>query len=182
MPQGQSTGSVELTSQRVSNLATHNHGAFGRKESTTFFKFSNCQRFLLEGILTGSVYQKKQRAVFLLSEKSFTSLCQSELQAFDARIEAFKAVDTVVVGCSTDTSDVHKAFMNVPQSEGGIAGIQYPLVFDANKTISTNYDVLSGDYDYEDEGLLSADSDMVALRGLFLIDKTGVVQHQLINF
>ncbi|MDG2208412.1 MAG: redoxin domain-containing protein [Flavobacteriales bacterium] len=125
---------------------------------------------------------RKSNVLFFFYPKSFTSLCQSELQAFDARIEAFKAVDTVVVGCSTDTSDVHKAFMNVPQSEGGIAGIQYPLVFDANKTISTNYDVLSGDYDYEDEGLLSADSDMVALRGLFLIDKTGVVQHQLINF
>lgn len=124
----------------------------------------------------------KSNVLFFFYPKSFTSICQSELQAFDVCIDAFKALDTVVVGCSTDTSEVHKAYMNVPQSEGGIAGIQYPLVSDANKTISTNYDVLSGDYDYGDDGLLSADSDMVALRGLFLIDKTGMVQHQLINF
>jgi peroxiredoxin (alkyl hydroperoxide reductase subunit C) len=72
--------------------------------------------------------------------------------------------------------------LNTNPAHGGIKGVNYPLVSDANKTISTNYDVLSGEYDYTEDGHISADSDMVALRGLFLIDKTGIVQHQLINF
>jgi peroxiredoxin 2/4 len=127
-------------------------------------------------------YIGNSNVLFFFYPKSFTGLCQSELQAFDVQLDAFKAVDTVVVGCSTDTSDTQRAFMKVPQAEGGIQGVRYPLVSDANKTITTNYDVLSGEYDYTEDGLLSADSDMVALRGLFLIDKTGVVQHQLINF
>ncbi len=120
--------------------------------------------------------------LFFFYPKSFTGLCQSELQAFDEQLDGFKAVDTAVVGCSTDTSEAQMAFMKIPQSEGGIEGIRYPLVSDASKTIATNYDVLSGEYDYTEDGLLSADSDMVALRGLFLIDKTGIIQHQLINF
>lgn len=124
----------------------------------------------------------KQNVLFFFYPKSFTGLCQSELHAFNEQLDAFKAVDTAIVGCSTDTSDVHMAFLNASPSHGGIKGVNYPLVSDANKTISTNYDVLSGEYDYTEDGHISADSDMVALRGLFLIDKTGMVQHQLINF
>ena len=73
--------------------------------------------------------------------------------------------------------------MNVPQSEGGIAGIQYPLVSDANKTISTNYDVLSGDYGlWRTTDFYPPIPTWSLCAGLFLIDKTGMVQHQLINF
>ena len=124
----------------------------------------------------------KSNVILFFYPKSFTGLCQSELNAFNEQIEAFRAVDTTVVGCSTDTSDVHLAFLSADPSQGGIKGLNYPLVSDANKTIATNYDVLSGEYDYTEDGLISADSDMVALRGLFLIDKNGIVQHQLINF
>ena len=69
----------------------------------------------------------------------------------------------------------------MPKSNGGIQGITYPIVADTNKTISTNYDVIAGDYDFNDEGDLIASGELVAYRGLFLIDKNGVVQHQTVN-
>jgi peroxiredoxin (alkyl hydroperoxide reductase subunit C) len=65
---------------------------------------------------------------------------------------------------------------------GGIQGITYPIVADTTKTISTNYGVLFGEYEYNEEGMLTAKGPMIALRGLFLIDKNGVVMHQLVNF
>ena len=70
---------------------------------------------------------------------------------------------------------------NCQRTKGGIKGITYPLVADSNKIISDAYDVLNGEYDYNEEGELVATGSMIAYRGLFLIDKEGVVQHQLVN-
>ena len=70
----------------------------------------------------------------------------------------------------------------MPKEEGGLKGVTYPLVADLNKTVSTNYDVLAGEYDYDEEGNLLAHGNLVAYRGLFLIDKEGIVRHQLVNF
>ena len=69
----------------------------------------------------------------------------------------------------------------MPKAQGGIQGVTYPLVADTAKTISTNYDVLTGMYDYDEEGNLISDNELIAFRGLFLIDKDGIVQHQLVN-
>ena len=69
----------------------------------------------------------------------------------------------------------------MPKKQGGIQGVTYPLVADTNKTISKNYDVLTGDYFYDDNDNLQATGELIAYRGLFLIDKTGVVRHQLVN-
>ncbi|GAB3828882.1 hypothetical protein GCM10028895_42980 [Pontibacter rugosus] len=86
-----------------------------------------------------------------------------------------------VVGCSTDTHFSHFAWLSTPQDQGGIQGVQYPLVADAAKTIATNYDVLAGHYEYNEEGEMTFVGDPVAYRGLFLIDKEGVVRHQVVN-
>jgi len=67
------------------------------------------------------------------------------------------------------------------KKHGGIKGITYPVVADTNKTISSNYDVLAGDFFYDEDGMLQAEGELVAYRGLFLIDKNGNVRHQLIN-
>jgi peroxiredoxin (alkyl hydroperoxide reductase subunit C) len=67
------------------------------------------------------------------------------------------------------------------KNHGGIKGVTYPIVADTNKTISMNYDVLAGDLDWNDEGEMIATGELVAYRGLFLIDKTGKVRHQLVN-
>jgi peroxiredoxin (alkyl hydroperoxide reductase subunit C) len=86
-----------------------------------------------------------------------------------------------VVGCSTDTHFSHFAWLNTPRNQGGIEGVEYPLVADAAKTISTNYDVLAGHYEYNEDGEMTFVGEPVAYRGLFLIDKEGVVRHQVVN-
>lgn len=127
-------------------------------------------------------YNGKQNVLLIFYPKDFTGLCQSELVAFQERLGDFEDRNTAVVACSTDTADTHAAAARVPQDQGGIEGVTFPIVSDANKTIATNYDVISGDYEYSDEGLLTCNSEMTALRGSFLIDKNGMVQHQLLNF
>ena len=67
------------------------------------------------------------------------------------------------------------------KGEGGIKGVTYPIVADTNKTISKNFDVLTGDFFYDEDENLQADNELVAYRGLFLIDKEGIVRHQVIN-
>jgi peroxiredoxin (alkyl hydroperoxide reductase subunit C) len=97
----------------------------------------------------------------------FTFVCPSEIIAFDAAIAKFQKKNTQVLGCSVDSHFTHLAWKNTPRKQGGLGSIQYPLVSDLSKQISRDYGVLL------DGG--------VALRGLFLIDKTGVVRHALIN-
>ena len=71
--------------------------------------------------------------------------------------------------------------MNTPKDDGGIHGVKYPLVADFDKTISMNFGVLAGDYDYDEDGNYFFDGNPVAYRGLFLIDEEGTVRHELIN-
>ena len=71
--------------------------------------------------------------------------------------------------------------MNTDIEKGGIKGVTYPLVSDLSKTISENYDVLAGEFEYNEDGEMDFEGDPVAYRGLFLIDKQGVVRHQVVN-
>ena len=98
----------------------------------------------------------------------FTFVCPTELHAFAARLEDFKKRDTVVIGVSVDSHFSHLAWLKTPKARGGIEGVRYPIVSDLNKSISGAYDVL-----VEGRG--------IAYRGLFLIDKAGVVRHQVVN-
>ena len=95
--------------------------------------------------------------------------------------EEFKKKDCEIIGCSTDTAETHWGWLQLPKDKGGIQGVTYPLIADGNKLISDAYDVLNGEYDYNEEGELVANASMIAYRGLFLIDKEGVIQHQLVN-
>ena len=111
----------------------------------------------------------------------FTFVCPSELHAFQAQLDEFQKRNCEIIGCSTDTAETHWGWLQMPKEKGGIKGVTYPLIADGNKLISDAYDVLNGEYDYNEEGELIANSNMIAYRGLFLIDKDGVVQHQLVN-
>ena len=123
----------------------------------------------------------KQEVIFFFYPKDFTFVCPTELHAFQEKLADFEAKGVAVVGCSTDTAESHAAYLRMPKTQGGIQGVTYPLVADTAKTISTNYDVLNGMYDYDEEGNLTSDNELIAFRGLFLIDKDGIVQHQLVN-
>ena len=126
-------------------------------------------------------YLGKKHVILFFYPKDFTFVCPTELHAFQARLADFEAKGVAVVACSTDTEQSHWGWLQVPKEHGGIKGVTYPIVADTNKTISTNYDVLAGHYEYNDEGELTAVGEMIAYRGLFLIDKDGIVQHQVVN-
>ena len=98
----------------------------------------------------------------------FTFVCPSEIIAFSNRMDKFKALGTKVLGVSVDSQFSHYAWRNTSPNDGGIGKINFPLVADLTKQISTDYGVL-----IEGAG--------VALRGSFLIDKAGNIRHYVIN-
>lgn len=98
----------------------------------------------------------------------FTFVCPTEIIAFSDRIKEFDALNTAIVGVSTDSHFSHLAWINTPRKAGGLGDMNYPLMADFKKTVSRDYGVL-----VEEAGL--------ALRGLFLIDPTGTVRQVTIN-
>lgn len=126
-------------------------------------------------------YLGNKYVVLFFYPKDFTFVCPSELHAFQAKLAEFESRNCAVVGVSTDTEESHWAWLQMPKAKGGIQGVKYPIVADTNKTISTNYDVLVGEYYYDEDEELQSEGPMIAYRGLFLIDKEGIVQHQLVN-
>jgi peroxiredoxin 2/4 len=126
-------------------------------------------------------YIGKKHVIFFFYPKDFTFVCPTELHAFQEKIAEFEKRNVAIVGCSTDTEQSHWGWLQVPKAQGGIQGIKYPVVADTTKTISMNFGVLSGEYDVNEDGQLVATGEMIAFRGLFLIDKEGIVRHELIN-
>ncbi|NCA86576.1 MAG: peroxiredoxin [Clostridia bacterium] len=126
-------------------------------------------------------YIGKKYVVFFFYPLDFTFVCPTEILAFQEQIEEFEKRNVAVVACSTDSKYSHWAWLNTEKKDGGIKGVKFPLVSDLTKTISKNYDVLDGDFDYNEDGELEFDGTGVAYRGLFLIDKQGVVRHQVVN-
>lgn len=98
----------------------------------------------------------------------FTFVCPTELIALDEKLDEFKKRNAEVIGISVDSQYSHYAWRNLPREKGGVGNLGYPLVSDLDKAISTAYGVL-----LEKPG--------IALRGLFIIDKKGVLRHITIN-
>lgn len=121
---------------------------------------------MLEGF-TLEQFQGKYVVLFFYP-LDFTFVCPTELHAFQGRLDAFEKRNCQVVGCSVDSHFSHHAWLRTPKNKGGVEGITYPIISDINKTIARDYDVLKSD-----EG--------IAYRGLFLIDRAGVVRHQVVN-
>jgi len=126
-------------------------------------------------------YIGKKHVVFFFYPLDFTFVCPTELIAFQNKIEEFDKRNVAVVGCSIDSEFSHWKWLNTEKNDGGIKGVKYPLVADLSKTIAENYDVLAGEYDYNEEGESEFNGTPVAYRGLFLIDKQGIVRHQVVN-
>lgn len=106
--------------------------------------------------------------VFFFYPLDFTFVCPTELHAFQDKLKEFEKRNTQVIGCSIDSWFSHAAWLKTPKSSGGIQGITYPIVSDIHKSIARDYEVLK-----EEDG--------IAYRGLFLIDREGVIRHQLVN-
>ena len=110
---------------------------------------------------------KGKTVVLFFYPLDFTFVCPTEIVGFDKSIQEFEKRDVQVIGVSVDSQFSHYAWRNTDRKDGGIGEVQYPLVADLSKKISTDYGVLV--------------NGAIALRGLFLIDKEGVVRHQLVN-
>jgi peroxiredoxin (alkyl hydroperoxide reductase subunit C) len=130
--------------------------------------------FALEGVLNGnfSTYRladyRGKWVVLFFYPLDFTFVCPTEILAFSDRLGEFRKVGADVLGASIDSKFSHLAWTEKPREEGGIKGLAYPLLEDLGKDLARDYGVLSED-------------GKVALRGLFLIDPDGVVQHATIN-
>jgi peroxiredoxin (alkyl hydroperoxide reductase subunit C) len=126
-------------------------------------------------------YIGKKYVVLFFYPKDFTFVCPTELHAFQEKLAEFEKRNVAVVACSTDTEQSHWGWLQLEKKQGGIKGITYPVIADTSKTITANFDVLNGEYYWDDNNQMRATSELIAYRGLFLIDLNGVVQHQLVN-
>jgi len=126
-------------------------------------------------------YLGKKHVIFFFYPLDFTFVCPTEILAFQEKMEEFEKRNVAVVGCSIDSEFSHWAWLNTELKDGGIKGVKFPLVADLSKTIAENYGVLAGEYDYDEEGNSTFKGVPVAYRGLFLIDKEGIVRHTVIN-
>lgn len=110
---------------------------------------------------------KGKYVVLFFYPLDFTFVCPSEIIAFDDKVTEFTSRSCELIGVSVDSHFTHWAWKNTPRNKGGIGNIQYPLVADLTKNIARDYGVLV--------------NDAIALRGLFLIDREGIVRHALVN-
>lgn len=126
-------------------------------------------------------YIGKKYVILFFYPKDFTFVCPTELHAFQERLADFEKRNTAIVAASTDSEQSHWAWLQTSKKMGGIQGVTYPIVADTNKTIASKFDVLDGTLTMNADGTFEASGELVAYRGLFLIDKKGVVRHQIVN-
>lgn len=117
--------------------------------------------------ITLSSFRGKNYVALFFYPLDFTFVCPSEIIAFSKRAKAFEERNTQIIGVSVDSKFSHFAWRNTPVEKGGIGSIDFPLVSDLTKEISRDYGVLV--------------DDSVALRGTFVIDKSGIVRHATLN-
>jgi peroxiredoxin (alkyl hydroperoxide reductase subunit C) len=126
-------------------------------------------------------YLGKKYIVLFFYPADFTFVCPTEIIAFQEHKADFEKRNVQVIGVSTDSQFSHWKWLQTEQKNGGIKGVTFPLIADQAKTISENYDVLAGSYEYSEDGELEFIGTPMAYRGLFLIDRDGIVQHQVVN-
>ncbi|MBX2829004.1 MAG: peroxiredoxin [Flavobacteriaceae bacterium] len=128
--------------------------------------------------------QQEQKKILLFwYPKDFTFVCPTELHAFQEALAEFEKRNTLVVGASCDTPEVHFAWLNTPKNMGGIEGISYPIIADSNRNLSSQLgilDITNERYDEETNTVL-VEGDNVTYRATYLIDEDGTVFHESIN-
>ncbi|PKQ45548.1 peroxiredoxin [Confluentibacter flavum] len=115
--------------------------------------------------------------------KDFTFVCPTELHAFQAAIGEFEKRNTILIGASCDTPEVHFAWLNTSKDNGGIEGVTYPILADTNRNLSSILgilDITKETYD-EETGTVLLEGDNVTYRATYLIDENGLVQHESVN-
>lgn len=128
--------------------------------------------------------QKNNKKVVLFwYPKDFTFVCPTELHAFQQALPEFEKRNTMVIGASCDTAEVHFAWLNTSKDNGGIEGVSYSLIADSNRNLSRALDILDitgVSYD-EETGIELLEGDNVTYRATYLIDEEGTVFHEGVN-
>ena len=114
-----------------------------------------------------SQFRSQRYVVLFFYPLDFTFVCPTELHEFQAKLATFRELGAEVIGASVDSAHSHLAWLRTPRDQGGIQGVEYPILSDFTKAVAHAYDVLL--------------PDGMALRATFLIDKAGVVQAELVN-
>ena len=128
--------------------------------------------------------QKNGKKVLLFwYPKDFTFVCPTELHAFQEALPDFDKRNTIVIGASCDTAEVHFAWLNVEKDNGGIEGVTYSLLADSNRNLANTLGILDlTDENYDEEtGIVTVEGDNVTYRATYLIDEEGTVFHESIN-
>jgi len=125
----------------------------------------------------------KKKVLLFWYPKDFTYVCPTELHAFQAALKDFEDKNTMVIGASCDTAEVHFAWLNTPKDNGGIEGVTYPIIADSNRNLSSRLGILDSTNErYDDEtGHITVDGDNVSYRATYLIDEEGTVFHEGVN-
>lgn len=116
--------------------------------------------------------------------KDFTFVCPTELHAFQQSLAEFEKRNTIVIGASCDTAEVHFAWLNTPKDQGGIEGVTYSLLADSNRNLSSTLGILdiTNEEFNEETGVVTVEGDNVTYRATYLIDEEGTVVHEGVNF
>ena len=124
-----------------------------------------------------------KKVVLFWYPKDFTFVCPTELHAFQAALGEFEKRNTIVIGASCDTAEVHFAWLSTAKDNGGIEGVTYPLLADSNRNLASTLGILdiSNETYNEETGVVTVDGDNVTYRATYIIDEEGVVQHESIN-
>lgn len=126
---------------------------------------------------------KKKKVVLFWYPKDFTFVCPTELHAFQEAMKEFEDRNTMVIGASCDTPEVHFAWLNTPKDEGGIQGVTYPILADSNRNLANMLrilDIQSESYNEETDSFVY-EGDNVTYRATYLIDEEGTVFHEGVN-
>ena len=126
---------------------------------------------------------EKKKILLFWYPKDFTFVCPTELHAFQESLPEFDKRNTIVVGASCDTAEVHFAWLSTPKDNGGIEGVTYSLLADSNRNLANTLGILDETNERVDDetGIVLVDGDSVTYRATYLIDEDGLVFHEGIN-
>ena len=127
--------------------------------------------------------KNKKKVLLFWYPKDFTFVCPTELHAFQAALPEFTKRNTIVIGASCDTNEVHFAWLNTPKDNGGIEGVTYPILADTNRNLSNILGILDIDSTSysEDTDSIIVEGSNVTYRATYLIDEDGRIFHESVN-
>lgn len=125
--------------------------------------------------------EQNKKVLLFWYPKDFTFVCPTEIHAFQEAVSEFASRNTIVIGASCDTNEVHFAWLNTPKNQGGIEGVTFPLLSDSNRNLSSTLGILDSVAATDDNGLQQLTGDHVTYRATYLIDEDGEVFHEGVN-